>query len=71
LAWKAPDSELWTIPEATTTSPTGDRTITNVSDPAVTVFLPPAASATGTAVVVAPDGALRLPGWDNEGVKVA
>jgi acetyl esterase/lipase len=35
------------------------------------VFLPAAASATGTAVVVAPGGALRLLGWDNEGVKVA
>jgi len=68
---KAPGSESWTVPEATTTSPTGDRIITNVSDPTVTVFLPTAASATGTAVVVAPGGALRLLGWDNEGVKVA
>ena len=68
---KAPGSESWTLPEVTTTSPTGDRTITNVSDPTVTVFLPPPASATGTAVVVAPGGALRLLGWDNEGVKVA
>src|SRR5688572_11017481 len=67
----APGSERWTVPEATTTSPTGDRIITNVSDPSVTVFLPPAATATGTAVVVAPGGALRLLGWDNEGVKVA
>jgi acetyl esterase/lipase len=68
---KAPGSEGWTIPEATTTSPSGDRTITNVSDPTVTVFLPAATSATGTAVVVAPGGALRFLGWDNEGVKVA
>jgi acetyl esterase/lipase len=68
---KAPGAEGWTIPEAMTTSPTGDRTITNVSDPTVTVFLPPVASATGTAVGVAPGGALRLLGWDNEGVKVA
>jgi acetyl esterase/lipase len=68
---KAPGSEGWTVPEATTTSPSGDRTITNVSDPTVTVFLPAAESATGTAVVVAPGGALRLLGWDNEGVKVA
>ncbi len=68
---KAPGSEHWTVPEATTTSPTGDRTITNVSDPTVTVFLPTAERATGTAVVVAPGGALRLLGWDNEGVKVA
>lgn len=68
---KAPGSENWSVPEATTTSPNGDRTITNVSDPTVTVFLPAAANATGTAVVVAPGGALRLLGWDNEGVKVA
>jgi dienelactone hydrolase len=68
---KAPGSENWTVPEATTTSPTGDRTITNVSDPTVTVFLPAGANATGTAVVVAPGGALRLLGWDNEAVKVA
>ena len=68
---KAPGSESWILPEATTTSPTGDRTITNVSDPTVTIFLPAAASATGAAVVVAPGGALRLLGWDNEGVKVA
>ncbi len=68
---KAPGSENWTVPEVTTTSPAGDRTISNVSDPAVTVFLPPAATATGSAVVVAPGGALRLLGWDNEGVKVA
>jgi acetyl esterase/lipase len=37
----------------------------------VTVFLPPPATASGTAVVVAPGGALRVLGWDNEGVKVA
>jgi dienelactone hydrolase len=68
---KAPGSESWTIPETTTTSPSGDRTIANVSDPSVTVFLPPPAAATGAAVVVAPGGALRVLGWDNEGVKVA
>jgi acetyl esterase/lipase len=68
---KAPGSENWSVPEVTTTSPSGDRTITNVSDPTVTVFLPAADSATGTAVVVAPGGALRLLGWDNEGVQVA
>jgi acetyl esterase/lipase len=68
---KAPGSESWTVPEATTTSPSGDRTITNVSDPTVTVFLPPTGSNTRAAVVVAPGGALRLLGWDNEGVKVA
>ena len=68
---KAPGSENWTVAEVTTTSPAGDRTISNVSDPSVSVFLPPAASATGTAAVVAPGGALRVLGWDNEGIKVA
>lgn len=68
---QAPGSENWIVPEATTTSPTGGRTITNVSDPAVTVFLPDPERATGTLVVVAPGGALRLLGWDNEGVNVA
>ena len=68
---KAPGSENWTRPEVITTSPAGDRTISNVSDPSVTVFLPPPASAAGTAVVVAPGGALRVLGWNNEGVKAA
>ena len=68
---KAPGSENWSVPETTTTSPSGDRTISNVSDPSVTVYLPPADTATGAAVVVAPGGALRVLGWDNEGVKVA
>src|SRR5690349_10193997 len=68
---KAPGTEGWTIAETVTTSSSGDRTIANVSDPSVTVFLPPAAAATGAAIVVAPGGALRVLGWDNEGVKVA
>jgi acetyl esterase/lipase len=67
----APGSASWKVPEATTTSPAGTRTIANVSDPGVSVFLPPPASATGAAVVVAPGGALRLLAWDAEGVHVA
>ena len=68
---KAPGSENWSVPETTTTSPSGDRTISNVSDPSVTVYLPPANTATGGAVVEGPGGALRVLWWDNEGVKVA
>jgi hypothetical protein len=37
---KAAGSEQWSAPEATTRSPSGDRVITNVSDPTLTVFLP-------------------------------
>jgi acetyl esterase/lipase len=68
---KAPGSETWAVAETATTSPAGGRTIANVSDPSVTVFLPPASTATGAAVVVAPGGALRALAWDSEGVNVA
>jgi hypothetical protein len=68
---RAPGTEAWTIAETTTRSPAGDRIIANVSDPTVTVFLPDAAAATGAAVVVAPGGALRILGWDNEGIRAA
>jgi acetyl esterase/lipase len=68
---KAPGTEKWTVAETRTASPAGDRTIANVSDPSVTVFLPDPAAATGAAVVVAPGGALRALAWDSEGVKVA
>jgi acetyl esterase/lipase len=68
---KAPGSESWSVSESTTKSPSGDRTITNVSDPTLTVFLPDAARATGAAIVIAPGGALRALGFDNEGVKAA
>ena len=68
---KAPGSESWSVAESVTRSPAGDRTISNVSDPTLTVFLPDAARATGAGIVVAPGGALRVLGFDNEGVKVA
>jgi acetyl esterase/lipase len=67
----APGSEDWSVPETVTTSRGGDRVLANVSDPTVTVFLPDPAIATGTAVVIAPGGALRALAIDNEGVKVA
>jgi acetyl esterase/lipase len=67
----APGSEHWSIPESVTTSRTGDRVITNVREPSLTVFLPNPATATGAAAVIAPGGALRALGFDNEGVKLA
>jgi acetyl esterase/lipase len=68
---KAPGSEHWSIPESITVSPSGDRVIANVSEPTLTVFLPDARIATGAAAVIAPGGALRVLGFDNEGVKLA
>jgi acetyl esterase/lipase len=67
----APGSERWSIPESVTTSPAGDRMISNVSQPTLTVYLPDARVTTGAAAVIAPGGALRVLGFDNEGVKLA
>jgi len=67
----APGSEHWSIPESVASSPAGERVITNVSDPTLTVFLPDPSVATGAAALIAPGGALRVLGFDNEGVKVA
>ncbi|HUO66287.1 MAG TPA: alpha/beta hydrolase [Gammaproteobacteria bacterium] len=67
----APGSERWSLPEAVTSLPSGDRVVSNVKDPSVTVFLPDASAATGAAVVIAPGGALRALAFDDEGVKIA
>lgn len=67
----APGSEDWSFAESVTTSPSGDRVIANVREPTLTVFLPDSRIATGAAAVIAPGGALRVLGFDNEGVKVA
>lgn len=67
----APGSEDWSIAESVATSPSGERVITNVSEPTLTVFVPDSRIATGAAAVIAPGGALRVLGFDNEGVKVA
>jgi acetyl esterase/lipase len=68
---KAPGTEKWTVPESVTTSPNGERTVSNVSDPTLTVFLPDPAAATGAAVVLAPGGAMRVLGIDSNGTQVA
>jgi acetyl esterase/lipase len=68
---KAPGTEKWSVPEAVSTSASGDRTVSNVSEPTLALFLPDPAIANGTAVVIAPGGALRVLGMDNEGTRVA
>jgi hypothetical protein len=56
----APGSNGPSHPESVARSPSGDRVITNVSDPTLTAFLPDAAGATGAAVVIAHGSALRM-----------
>ncbi|MDB4898414.1 MAG: 1,4-beta-xylanase, partial [Gemmatimonadetes bacterium] len=53
----------------TTTVVDGDLRVSNVTEPTLTVFLPPAGTATGTSVVICPGGAyaflaIRREGWD-------
>lgn len=61
---KAPGTESWTMPETVTKTPRG-RSISNVSQPTLTAYLPEKSKATGTAVVFAPGGGLRGLGIDD------
>ncbi len=45
--------------------------ISGVTEPSMSVYLPDPRNATGTAVVILPGGALRFLSWENEGTKVA
>ncbi|CCA90032.1 alpha/beta hydrolase [Novosphingobium sp. PP1Y] len=67
---KAPGTEKWTQPEQVAGQP-GRRRITNVSDPTVTVYLPEAGKANGTAIIVAPGGGMRALNIDAGGTSVA
>jgi len=73
LLWpgQAPGTDNWQFPETVNTAPEGDRVISNVSKPSLTVYLPEPVVSNGTAVIIAPGGALRVLGMDNEGSKVA
>ena len=68
----APGSESWTQKEvAYTVSNTGLKAVRNVVRPSITVYLPTEATASGTAVVVAPGGGFRWLSWEPEGTMVA
>jgi acetyl esterase/lipase len=68
----APGSESWTQKESEITVPQdpGHR-IVNVTRPTLTVFLPPAATANGTAIVVCPGGGFRRLAVEHEGYAAA
>jgi acetyl esterase/lipase len=51
--------------------PNGLPVVRNVTRPSLTVFLPDPATATGTAVIIAPGGAYHFLAYDHEGLKVA
>lgn len=45
--------------------------LTDVTNPSLSVFLPPAAARNGTAVLVCPGGGLQRLAWEHEGLEVA
>lgn len=68
----APGSESWNYEETETIGPQDSmRRIGNVTRPVLLAFLPEAASANGTAIVVCPGGGFRILAIDHEGLEVA
>jgi acetyl esterase/lipase len=68
----APGSENWSHKEVEyVISTSNTKGVRNVVRPTLTVYLPAADKATGTAVVVAPGGAFRMLSWEFEGTMVA
>jgi acetyl esterase/lipase len=68
----APGSEDWNYPETVTLQPPDStRRITNVTRPTLTIFLPEASLANGTAIIICPGGGFRWLSFDNEGTILA
>jgi acetyl esterase/lipase len=67
----APGSEGKSTEEAMRLSPTGERVVSSVHRPSLTVYLPSKDTATGAAVVIAPGGGHRELWTDHEGHNVA
>ena len=69
----APGTEDWTQQEQETPAmpPLGVKVVRNIAQPNLTAFLPDPATATGTAVIVAPGGAFHLLAIEHEGWDVA
>lgn len=73
LLWPsgAPGSEGKTAPETMRVTPTGDHVVASVHKPAIIPYLPDAAIATGTAVILLPGGGHSELWIDHEGINVA
>ena len=67
----APGSEAKTGEESVRVTDSGERVVSNVHRPSLTVYLPSASEATGAAVVIAPGGGHRELWTDHEGHYVA
>lgn len=73
LLWPdgAPGSEGRSEPEKVRVTDAGDRVVTGIHRPSLTVYLPDAGSATGAGIVVMPGGGHRELWTDHEGHRVA
>jgi len=67
----APGSESWSQKEIQYLNDQNQQMVRNVVSPALTVYLPDPAKATGTAVIVCPGGGFRFLSWQTEGTEVA
>ena len=67
----APGSEGKTSEEVVKVQPAGDRVISNVHKPSITVYLPSKETATGASVVIAPGGGHSALWADHEGHNIA
>jgi acetyl esterase/lipase len=68
----APGSEKWTHQEREYFSQIWNtQVVTNVSQPTLTVYVPEAAIATGTAVIICPGGGFHALSINSEGIDVA
>lgn len=67
--WKAPaGAEKW---EERAKDGVPDRSVTNIGDPMITVFLPPAERRNGGAILIAPGGGYHHLAYDKEGLDIA
>jgi hypothetical protein len=62
---KAPGANYWSKNEAVTRESGGRQRVTDVSVPTLTVYLPERSKATGTAVIIAPGGGMRVLSIDD------
>jgi len=69
----APGSETWAQKEVDYYSgpPPQMKMVRDVVSPTLTVYRPDGTNANGTAVVIAPGGAMRFLSWQNEGTDLA
>ena len=67
----APGSESWKYEEKEVPGQDGAARISNVTRPTLTVFLPEASKATGTAVIICPGGGFRFLSFTHEGTELA